>query len=419
MLGRNLSVNDYLSVSSAVPTPNDLLLTQRMVTDSWGDIGEQVHEQAVGNATLPVLTIGPPTIGWRTVISYTVPVGKMFIPLWATCNSDGTLQSMVRVCRRDHLWAYAAVAIADPAAPGAPTISAARSFNMNIGDYTFKQSIMNNVGETLPTAASAVVTTIAATDAISVPLVVIAASGGTYRRLYRTKAGQPGGPWFLLHEIDDTTGGYTDTHPDSDLCDGHDAAHPLISPVAANSTASPATGVAGKDNGTSVTPVADITLITERVALAASPANLVYIDEDGLQENINLAVTLAADSQTVINLKRQGIGLTSAEFDQLSRTVVANFRGGDVNHGLRSVVGVSGNPVTGQYNIYGSLPLLRGPVGLSSAAVAGGNDRQTGFAYQTAMLPGTECVVELVHPAGAVAAAQNYFVDLVGRLITI
>ncbi len=408
----NVSGQPLLTVSSAVAPgaapPGTSLF--RQVVDQWNDIGEQVHFQCVGSSTLPVLSA---TIGWRTVVSYTVPAGKLFIPIYASCNSDGTLQSLVRVGRRDHLWAYCAVAIVDPTVPADPTINAANSFNMNIGSYSYKHSIMNNVGETLPTAATGVVSTTASTDALTVPLVTIAGTGGTYRRLYRTRAGQGAtGPWFLLHEIDDTVGGYTDTHPDSDL-------NLNVQPVAANTTASPAAGVSGRDNP-SLTPVSDVVCVVERTALtAATTLRVVYFDEDGLQENTTVAPTVTADTQTQINLKRQGIGLTSAELDQLSRTVVTTFRGGDVNHGLRQVVGVQGNPAAGQYNIYGYMPVLRGPGQMVSAAVTGGNDRQTSYGYQVAIPAGFEVTVDVVHPSGTTPAAQNYVIDCIGRLVTL
>jgi len=403
---------DSLVVSSAISAAGGPA-TGRPVIDSWGDLGEQLHLQAVGNGTLPVLTVTAPGLGWRTVIRYIIPAGKFFIPLWANCSSDGTLQSVVRVSRRSHLWAYAATAIVDPTVPADPTISAANSFGMNIGTYSYKHTIINSVGETLPTAATGIVTTTVSTDGITVPLVTIAATGGTYRRLYRTRAGQGAtGPWFLLHEIDDTVGGYTDTHPDSDL-------NLLVSPPTVNTTASGAAGVTGRDNPTT-TVVSDVVVNVERVALtAATTLRLVYIDEDGLQENVTVTPTVTADTQTTVPLKRQGIGITSAEFDQLSRSVVPTFRGGDVNLGLKQLNAVAGNPAAGSYNIYGYLPLLRGPQNLSSAAVTGGNDRQTTFAYQTACPAGTEIVVEVAHPPGTTAAAQNYIIDCIGRLITL
>lgn len=405
-----LTVSSAIQSSSAPPGTN----LSRQVMDSWGDLSEQVHFQATGASTLPVLTAtngATPGIGWRTVMRYIVPSGKVFIPLTVNCSSDGALQSLVRVSRRDHLWAYAATAIVDPTVPADPTISAGNSFGMNIGSYSYKHSIINSVGETLPTAATGAVSTTLSTDALTVPLVTIAGTGGTYRRLYRTRAGQGvTGPWFLLHEIDDTVGGYTDTHPDSDLLLS-------VQPVAANTTASGAAGVTGRDNPT-LTPVADIVLNVERVALtAATTLRLIYTDEDGLQENVTVVPTVTADTQSTISLKRQQIGLTSAEFDQLSRTAVPNFRGGDVNLGLKQLLAVTGNPAAGSYNIYGYLPLLRGPQNLSSAAVTGGNDRQSTFAYQTACPAGTDIVVEVVHPPGTTAAAQNYVVDLFGRLI--
>lgn len=409
-LGQQLFGN--LMVSSALFPPASPGVG-RIVMDSWGDLGEQSHLQAAGNGTLPVLTVTAPGLGWRTVIRYIVPAGKFYIPLWANCSSDGTLQSLVRVSRRDHLWAYAATAIVDPVVPADPTISAGNSFGMNIGSYSYKHTIINSVGETLPTAATGAVSTTQSTDGLTVPLVAIAGTGGTYRRLYRTRAGQGvTGPWFLLHEIDDTVGGYTDTHPDSDLL-------LTVQPPSVNTTASGAAGVTGRDNP-SITPVADLVLNVERIALTGGTVlRIVYVDEDGLQENVTVTPTVTADSQTTIPLKRQGIGITSAEFDQLSRSAIANFRGGDVNLGLKQINAVAGNPVAGSYNIYGYLPLLRGPQNLSSAAVAGGNDRQTTFAYQTECPAGTEIVVEVAHPPGTVAAAQNYIIDCVGRLLTV
>lgn len=373
------------------------------IIDSWSDIEDTVHLQANGAATLPLLAAGT---GFRNVISWTVPSGKIFIPEWVACNATGTVQVLGRVARRLHLWAFAGAALVDPTVPANPTITANASFGMDLGTVSYKFTLLNNVGETLPTAATATATIGASTDGISVPLV--AAGNCTYRRIYRTLAGQGGtGPWYLMHEVDHAVGGYTDTHPNADL-------NQSVQPPGANTTLG---SVTGPDNPSAV-PIAEICYNVVRVALSASPTALVYTDEDGLQERSTTAVTLTIDTQTVINLKQQGIGFTGV-LDQLGRTKVSTFRGGDVNHGLKEVKTVNGNPATGQYNVYGYIPVLRFPESAFAAAIGGASDRMTSFLNAKAFPAGSEVTVGLAHPQGSTPASQTYIVDLVGRLITV
>jgi hypothetical protein len=371
------------------------------IIDQWADAEDYLHLQGIGSVTLPVLAAG---IGWRTVLSYIVPTGKIFIPEWVSCNGAGTLNALARVSHRYHLWAFSGAALANPTANATgPSISAGASVGMNIGVYSYKWTILNNVGETLPTAASANVTTTAATDGITVPLPTVPA-GGCYIRIYRTVAG--GSTYFLLHELDGAVGGYTDTHPDADL-------NQAVTPPGANTTAG---SVSGLDNPP-LSTVAEIVFHVVRLALSASPTAIIYTDEDGLQERTTTTVTVTIDTQTQITLKRADLGFTGP-LDAIPRTKAANFRGGNVNHGLREMKGVQGNPATGQYNIYGYHPVLRGEIKPATAApVAGAVDCMCLFRNPVAFPAGAEVTVDLVHPQGITAAAGVRAVDLVGRLI--
>lgn len=375
------------------------------IVDQWADSEDFTFMQATGVGTLPVLSA---TIGWRSVISYIVPAGKIFVPDWVSVNSSGTIPVLVRVSRRYFLWAFSGAVLANPTANASPpTISANVSTGMNIGVYSYKWTILNNVGETLPTAASANVTTLASTDGISTPLPTVPA-GGCYIRIYRTLAG--GSTYFLLHELDGSVGGYTDTHPDSDL-------NQSIQPPGANTTAG---SVSGTDNPPNTT-VAEIVFHVVRLALSASPTRLVYVDEDGFQENTTTSITTTVDTQTLVPLKRSDIGFTLTTFaDPIPRTKAANFRGGNINHGLKQVNFVSGNPATGQYNVYGYCPTLRGMIPLLTAApVAGSVDQMCNFKNPVAFPPGAEVTVDLIHPLGTTAASMTHSVCLSGRLITI
>lgn len=373
------------------------------VIDQWADSEDFIYMQAMGSATLPIMST---TIGWRTVISFIVPVGKIFIPEWVSYNGAGVANVLARVSRRYHLWAFSGAVLANPTANvTAPTIAANVSFGMNIGVYSYKWTILNNVGETLPTAASANVTTTATTDGITLPLPTVPA-GGCYIRIYRTLAG--GSTYFLLHEIDGAVGGYTDTHPDSDL-------DQTIQPPGSNTTAGSVSGIDNPPN----TTIAEIVFHVVRLALAASPTRIVYVDEDGFQENTTTTITLTVDTQTLVPLKRSDLGFTGP-LDAMPRTKLANFRGGNVNHGLKQMNFVSGNPATGQYNIYGYTPVLRGVINPTTAApVAGSVDQMCSFKNPVAFPPGAEVTVDLVHPQGATAAAVVHNACLAGRLITI
>lgn len=406
---RNVDVADNAPGTSFAPMltrPSRLVegsTSLVQIVDQWADSEDFVYLQATGAVTLPVMST---TIGWRSVISYIVPAGKIFIPDWVSCNSAGTVPTLIRVSRRYHLWAFSGAALADPTAnASAPTISANVSFGMNIGVYSYKWTILNNVGETLPTAASANVTTTASTDGISTPLPTVPA-GGCYIRIYRTLAG--GSTYFLLHEIDGAVGGYTDTHPDSDL-------NQSIQPPGSNTTAG---SISGLDNPP-LTTVAEIVFHVVRLALSASPTRLVYVDEDGFQENSTTTITLTVDSQTLVPLKRADLGMTGP-LDAIPRTKAANFRGGNVNHGLKQVNFVSGNPATGQYNIYGYCPTLRGMITpLTAAPIGGSVDQMCNFKNPVAFPPGSEVTVDLIHPQGNTAASIVHSACLSGRLLTI
>lgn len=369
------------------------------IVDQWDDAEDRVAYQAVGSVTLPVLST---TIGFRPVLPIIVPTNKLFIPKALFILGAGTQQCVARIVRRFHFWAFSGATIAAPVAPTL-AVNAGTNTGFPAGQISYKLTALNNVGETTASPASATVTP-TANDSVSLTLTAV--TGARRWRIYRTLAGAPGGPWFLLHELDAGQTGYRDVHPESDL-------NQSVQPPGANGTAGSVQGEIAPQ------PCAEVQAIVQDVALAASPSRMVYKDEDGLQEDVATTVALTVNTQTRLPLKRQDISLTGT-FDSQARTKVTPVPRGEINNGATQVVTMIGNPATGQYNIYGLLPLLPTEMNSNVAPVAGMNSQSCRFAGDVAFPPGAEVIIELAHShALATPAAAVREVLLIGRMIPI
>lgn len=375
------------------------------IIDQWHDVEDAVaYHIPPASVTLPVLSA---TLGYRPVLSIIVPSGKIFVPEFMASDAAGTLQARIRISRRFHFWAFSGATIAAPAAPTL-AVNANSNSGFTSGSISYKLSALNNVGETTPSAASSTVTP-TANDSVSLTLTPPA--GARRIRIYRTLGGQGGtGPWFLLHELDAAQAGYRDVHPEGDLNQG-------VQPLGANQTSG------SLQVETAPQPVPEVQAVVQDVALAASPSRMIYTDEDGLQEDVATTLTTTVNTQTRISLKRADLGLTGA-FDAQARVRAAGVSGsvlprGEVNNGATRVVHMVGNPATGQYNIYGILPVIYN-THLNNVAPVGGNNALVSPFYKSVVFPaGSECIVEMAHGQGTTAAAAARDLLLCGRMLTV
>lgn len=378
-------------------------LTQ--IVDSWLDGEDTILLDSTVAGTSVSLGVLAPTVGFRPMWSWIVPAGKIFIADWLMAGASVTT-FYGRLSRRHHLWAFSGAVIAAPGAIAAPSRVADANVGMGVGGYSYKITGINNVGETTPTAASATVTTLASTDAIA--LTLPAAAAGTRRMgLYRTLAGAPGGPWYFMHEVEvGHAAAYRDVMPDSQL----DQAR---SPPVANGTAGSVQGVVPGNI------VSSPLLIVQDVALAAAPSHMVYKNAQGLQRSVSIAgVATTVNTGTPVYLDRQPTWDPSVVIDAYAATKFAR-RGGDKDLGLTEVVTVSGNPATGQYNIYGHQPSqVTNHFGATAVQAAGQSVRWSQF-RPVAYPAGAEIIVEGVVTQGAANTAGDFYVQVGGRLIAL
>lgn len=277
---------------------------------------------------------------------------------------------------------------------------------MGVGGYSYKVTGINNVGETTPTAASATVTTLASTDGIDLTLPAPAA--GTRRMgLYRTLAGAPGGPWYFMHEVEaGHAAAYRDVMPDAQLDQARQ-------PPGGNGTAG---SVQGEVPGTIVSSPL---LIVQDVALAAAPSHMVYKNAQGLQRSVSIAgVQTVVNTGSPVYLDRQPTWDPITVIDAYAATKFAR-RGGDKDLGLTEIVTTTGNPATGQYNIYGHVPSqVTNHFGATAVQAAGQSVRWSQF-RPVAYPAGAEIIVEGVMTHGSTNTNGDFYVQVGGRLIAV
>lgn len=385
-------------IVSGVPS-----LTQ--IVDSWQDSEDAILLESPVAGTNITIGIVATNIGFRPFWSWIVPTGKVFIADWLMMGASIT-NFYGRLSRRHHLWAFSGATIAAPGAIAAPSRVATVNVGMGVGGYSYKITGINNVGETTPTAASATVTTLASTDGID--LTLPAAAAGTRRMgLYRTLAGAPGGPWYFMHEVEvGHAAAYRDVMPDAQL-------DQTRQPPGANGTAGSVQGAVPGNI------VSSVLLVVQDVALAAAPGHMIYKNAQGLQRSVSIAgVQTLVNTGSPIYLDRQATWDPTVVVDAYAATRFAR-RGGDKDLGLTEVVTVSGNPATGQYNIYGHQPSqVTNHFGATAIQAAGQSVRWSQL--RPVVYPaGAEIIVEGVVTQGGANTSGDFYVQVGGRLITV
>jgi len=223
----------------------------------------------------------PPLVGavagGMIVLAWRPPPDKILIVDDAQFLSQVASTTFCRIGKRHFL--YGRNNVAAPSAPAAPTVAVVASrVGMDVAAYTYKLAAVNAIGQEGPaSAASATATTTAASRRIDVTPGVLP-SGGVGWAIYRSLAGQTGGPWYWLTYTRYTTA-FPDVNPDSALD---------VTLVPSNTWAiadAPNVDVCAGGSG-------ELQLET-LIAMSAAPANVIYREARGRWRSAALSPGLA------------------------------------------------------------------------------------------------------------------------------
>jgi len=369
-------------------------------------IVQAVSDVALGDAVTlhGGSSLTPPVVGataaGMVVLSWRPPPDKLLIVDDAQFLSQVADETFCRIGKR-HFF-YGRNNVVAPAAPAAPTVAvAASNFGLDAGSYTYKVAPVNAIGQEGPTsAASAVVTTTAGNRRVNVTPRALP-NGAVGWAIYRSLAGQTGGPWYWLSHTRYGTA-FPDANPDS----------ALDTTLAPSNTWAVGDAPAGAIDACSG-GVGELQLET-LVAMTAAPANVIYKEARGRWRNAPLAPGTAV-GRTRSQLYGAGDSFAAAGVNTMFQRG-SQFAQGDRTYDFNcaAVAGFDGNGTGGAFVVWGAH--LWATSELTSAGIASVYGFP-GLKRPLLVGPNAELYAEVGNTATAAAGLRQ--VTISGRLIPI
>ncbi len=369
-----------------------------------GGIVQAVTDFAVGDAISlhGGSSFTPPLVGavagGMVVLAWRPPPDKILIVDDAQFLSEIADESFCRIGKRHFL--YGRNNVAAPAAPAAPTVAVAASVvGMDVGAYTYKVAPVNAIGqEGAISPASATATTTAANRRVNVTPPAMP-TGGVGWAIYRSLAGQTGGPWYWLTYTRYGTA-FPDVNPDSAL----DTAL-----VPANTWAiadAPAVDVCAGGTGE--------LLLETLIAMTAAPANVIYREVRGRWRSATLSPALTV-GRTRSQLFGAGDSFAAAGVNTMFGRG-SQFAQGDRTYdfNVAQIAGFDGPGTGGAFVVWGAHPWA-----VSEVTVAGIPSVYpfAGLKRPLIVGPNAEVYAEIGNTATAAAGLRQVTIN--GRLVPI
>lgn len=371
-----------------------------------GGIVQAVTDFAVGDAiTLQGgSSLTPPVVGavaaGIVVLAWRPPPDKILIVDDAQFLSQIADESFCRIGKRHFL--YGRNNVAAPAAPAAPTIAVAASVvGMDVGQYTYKVAPVNAIGQEGPLSpASAVATTTAASRRVNVTPPAMP-TGGVGWAIYRSLAGETGGPWYWLVHTRYSTA-FPDVNPDSAL----DTALVPADTWAVGDAPAGARDACAAGAG-------EVQLET-LIAMSAAPANMIYREARGRWRTTPLAPGLAV-GRTRSQLYGAGDSFAPAGVSTMHQRG-SQFTQGDrtADFNVAEIAGFDGTGTGGAFVVWGTHPYAT--TELMSAGIASLYPF-AGFKRPLLVGPNAELYAEIGNTATAASGMRQVTIN--GRLVPI
>ena len=369
-----------------------------------GGIVQAVTDFAVGDAISlhGGSSFTPPLVGavagGMIVLAWRPPPDKILIVDDAQFLSEVADESFCRIGKRHFL--YGRNNVAAPAAPAAPTVAVAASVvGMDLAAYTYKVAPVNAIGQEGPISpASAIVTTTAGNRRVNVTPPALP-TGAVGWAIYRSLAGQTGGPWYWLTYTRYGTA-FPDANPDSALD---------TTLVPSNTWAvadAPAVDVCAGGSGE--------LLLETLIAMTAAPANVIYREVRGRWRSAPLSPALTV-GRTRSQLYAAGDSFAAAGVNTMFGRG-SQFAQGDRTYdfNVAAIAGFDGPGTGGAFVVWGAHPWV-----VSELAAAGIPSVYpfAGLKRPLIVGPNAEVYAEIGNTAAAAAGLRQVTIN--GRLVPI
>lgn len=360
-------------------------------------VGDAITLHGGSSATLPIVS---PVVPGLVVLSWRPPPDKLLIVDDAQFLSQIADESFCRIGKRHFL--YGRNNVAAPAAPAAPTVAVVASVvGMDVGAYTYKVAAVNAIGQEGPASvASATATTTAASRRVNVAPGVLP-TGGVGWAIYRSLAGQTGGPWYWLTHTRYSTA-FPDVNPDSAIDTSLLPSNTWAIADAPPGALDVCAGGAG-----------EVQLET-LIAMSAAPANMIYREARGRWRSAPLSPGLAVG--------RSRSQLYGAGDSFAAATLATMFqRGSQFSQGDRTydfnvaqIAGFDGTGTGGAFVVWGLHPWAA--TELAAAGIASLYPF-AGFKRPLIVGPNAEVYAEIGNTATAASGMRQVTIN--GRLVPI